>query len=139
MRSGLLAIAAVLTALGAARIWGQAEDLDAMLNTAEQAFARGQIEQSVAAFDRLAAAAPRAMPQLWQRGIALYYAGRYDDCRKQFEAHRTVNPDDVENAAWHSCASPAPSRRHVRRPRYYRWARISACRCTRSMRCSRAP
>jgi lipoprotein NlpI len=54
--------------------------------------------------------APRAMPQLWQRGIALYYAGRYDDCRKQFEAHRTVNPDDVENAAWHYlCVARAES------------------------------
>ena len=31
----------------------------------------------------------------------MYYAGRYDDCRRQFESHRTVNPDDVENAAWH--------------------------------------
>jgi len=50
------------------------------------------------------------MPQLWQRGIALYYAGRYDDCRKQFEAHRTVNPDDVENAAWHFlCVARAES------------------------------
>jgi lipoprotein NlpI len=50
------------------------------------------------------------MPQLWQRGIALYYAGRYDDCRKQFEAHRTVNPDDVENAAWHYlCVARAES------------------------------
>ena len=26
---------------------------------------------------------------------------RYADCRRQFESHRTVNPDDVENAAWH--------------------------------------
>jgi len=50
------------------------------------------------------------MPQLWQRGIALYYAGRYDDCRKQFEAHRTVNPDVVENAAWHFlCVARADS------------------------------
>jgi len=115
MRSGLLAIAAVLTALGAARIWGQADDLDALLITAEQAFARGQIEQSVAAFDRLAAAAPRAMPQLWQRGIALYYAGRYQDCRAQFESHRTVNPDDVENAAWHFlCVARAESPERAR-------------------------
>jgi lipoprotein NlpI len=109
-RPTLLAAAAVLSALGVVHIWGQAEDLDALLNTAEQSFARGQIEQSVAAFDRLAAAAPRAMPQLWQRGIALYYAGRYDDCRKQFEVHRTVNPDDVENAAWHFlCVARAES------------------------------
>ena len=49
-------------------------------------------------------------PYLWQRGIALYYAGRYDDCRRQFESHRAVNPDDVENAAWHFlCVARAES------------------------------
>jgi len=73
-------------------------------------FERGRIDQSVLAFDQLVTVVPRAMPQLWQRGIALYYAGRYDDCRKQFEAHRTVNPDDVENAAWHFlCVARAES------------------------------
>jgi lipoprotein NlpI len=55
----------------------------------------------VAGFDRLTQLVPGYAPQLWQRGIALYYAGRYKDCREQFEAHRKVNPDDVENAAWH--------------------------------------
>src|SRR5690606_13447324 len=39
-------------------------------------------------------------PELWQRGIALYYAGRYQDCRAPFESHRTVNSSDVANAAW---------------------------------------
>jgi len=43
-------------------------------------------------------------------GIALYYAGRFKDCRAQFESHRTVNPDDVENAAWHFlCVARAES------------------------------
>jgi tetratricopeptide (TPR) repeat protein len=55
----------------------------------------------VVGFDNVARLAPRSAPQLWQRGIALYYAGRYKDCREQFEAHRLVNPNDVENAAWH--------------------------------------
>jgi lipoprotein NlpI len=64
-------------------------------------FEAGRISESTAGFDQLVKAAPQAMPQLWQRGIALYYAGRYRDCRLQFESHRTVNPDDVENAAWH--------------------------------------
>jgi len=64
-------------------------------------FQGGRIEESVAGFDRLVKLAPTALPQLWQRGIALYYAGRFKDCRAQFESHRTVNPDDVENAAWH--------------------------------------
>jgi lipoprotein NlpI len=73
-------------------------------------FQRGRIAQSVAGFDRVAALLPDYAPQLWQRGIALYYAGRFKDCRAQFESHRTVNPDDVENAAWHFlCVARAES------------------------------
>src|SRR5262245_8155216 len=45
---------------------------------------------------------PADAPPCCQPGIPLYYAGRYRDCRAQFESHRTVNPNDVENAAWHS-------------------------------------
>ena len=45
--------------------------------------------------------APKLVPQNWQRGIALYYAGRFKDGRLQFESHQTHNPQDVENAAWH--------------------------------------
>jgi lipoprotein NlpI len=61
----------------------------------------GRIAEAVAGFDAIIAREPQAAPHLWQRGIALFYAARYDDCRRQFESHRTVNPDDVENAAWH--------------------------------------
>ena len=64
-------------------------------------FENGRINESVASFDRVAKLVPNDAAQLWQRGIALYYAGRYQDCRAQFESHRLVNPDDVENAAWH--------------------------------------
>ncbi len=64
-------------------------------------FSAGRLEASAAGFDRVAELLPDSAPQLWQRGIALYYVGRYEDCRTQFESHRTVNPDDVENAAWH--------------------------------------
>jgi tetratricopeptide (TPR) repeat protein len=73
----------------------------ALLDRAVDEFSKGRITESVAAFDELARIAPGEAPYLWQRGIALYYAGRYKDCRAQFESHRKVNPDDVENAAWH--------------------------------------
>ena len=72
-----------------------------LLDRAVAEFEKGRIAESVVAFDDLARVAPREAPYLWQRGIALYYAGRYRDCRAQFESHRTVNSDDVENAAWH--------------------------------------
>lgn len=64
-------------------------------------FFDAQPVESARTFDRLVAAVPEAEPELWQRGLALYYAERFDDGRKQFELHRTVNPDDVENPAWH--------------------------------------
>lgn len=78
-----------------------AEDPRAVLDKAIDDFLAGRVKESVTGFDRVAALAPQAAPELWQRGIALYYVGRYDDCRKQFESHRTVNPNDVENPAWH--------------------------------------
>jgi lipoprotein NlpI len=65
------------------------------------AFENGQFSESASLFDNVAKALPARAPDLWQRGIALYYARRYDDCRRQFESHRTVNPNDVENAVWH--------------------------------------
>jgi lipoprotein NlpI len=80
------------------------------LDRAVADFQSGRIDNSVAGFDKLAKQVPAIAPQLWQRGIALYYAGRYKDCRAQFESHRTVNPNDVENAAWHFlCVARAES------------------------------
>jgi lipoprotein NlpI len=73
----------------------------AIFDRAVADFRSGRVAESVAAFDTLAQLLPDRAPGLWQRGIALYYAGRYKDCRAQFESHRTVNPNDVENVAWH--------------------------------------
>jgi lipoprotein NlpI len=78
-----------------------AQSAQALLNRGVAEFEQGRFAASAAAFDELAKMMPDRAPQLWQRGIALYYAGRFVDCRRQFESHRTVNPDDVENAAWH--------------------------------------
>jgi outer membrane protein assembly factor BamB len=82
----------------------------AVLARAVADFEAGRVSESASGFDTLAKLVPSEAPHLWQRGIALYYAGRYQDCRVQFEAHRTVNPNDVENAAWHFlCVARAQS------------------------------
>jgi hypothetical protein len=87
-----------------------AERPQAIFDRASADFLNGRIAESVAGFDELARLAPGSAAELWQRGIALYYAGRYKDCRQQFELHRTVNPNDVENAAWHYlCVARAES------------------------------
>jgi outer membrane protein assembly factor BamB len=92
------------------------KDPRALLDRAVADFQAGRIDASVAGFDELVKLAPQSLPHLWQRGIALYYAGRHKDCRLQFEAHRTVNPNDVENAAWHFlCVARAASAEEAKR------------------------
>ena len=81
-----------------------------ILDRALADFGAGRVEEAAAGFDQVARALPDYAPQLWQRGIALYYSGRYGDCRRQFESHLTVNPSDVENSAWHFlCVARAES------------------------------
>ncbi len=61
-------------------------------------------------YDRYIEAVPQAFPSLWQRGIALYFVGKYAEGADQFVKHREVNPHDVENAAWHYlCLAKAES------------------------------
>lgn len=96
--------------------WGEEDPgPEQVFREAVAALFSGRPEESARLFDELVAARPADEPQLWQRGIALYYAGRFADGRRQFEVHRTVNPADVENAAWHfACvarqADPAAAR-----------------------------
>jgi len=87
--------------VGIASAQTRGENPQAVFERAVSDFERGRVVESAAGFDNLIKLVPDSAPQLWQRGIALYYAGRYKDCRAQFESHRTVNPNDVENAVWH--------------------------------------
>jgi lipoprotein NlpI len=64
-------------------------------------FRLGRIEESLRDFDKSIEIAPASKPECWQRGISLYYLDQFDAGREQFEVHRTVNPNDVENAFWH--------------------------------------
>ncbi len=71
-------------------------------------FKLAKFAESVADFDRYLEAAPKQAPGHWRRGISLYYAGRYDDGRKQFAGYEKVDTNDVENAVWHFlCAARA--------------------------------
>jgi lipoprotein NlpI len=77
------------------------EDPAALHRRGAAHFRLGHFNESVADFDREVALDPSREPYHWQRGISLYYAGEYARGARQFELHRTVNGDDVENAAWH--------------------------------------
>src|SRR2546426_11848479 len=78
----------------------QMAETNAYISHGMEQFKLARIKESLADFDHAIALEPKVAPYLWQRGIALYYAGRYDDGRKQFDLHQTVNGNDVENAAW---------------------------------------
>jgi lipoprotein NlpI len=67
----------------------------------EEKFKLGQIDAAIEDYNRYIALEPQQEPYHWKRGIAYYYAGKYGLGRKQFELHRTVNPNDVENGVWH--------------------------------------
>ena len=99
MKVAALVLATTL-ALGVSAT-AQDEDAQATFDRAVSDFLSGRVIESADGFDRVARLLPNDAARLWQRGIALYYAGRYQDCREQFESHRMVNPADVENAAWH--------------------------------------
>lgn len=100
-------VPAFLLAIVTVGVWGAACAFAAepepreLFSEAVRLFFDAKPVESARVFDQLLAVVPRAEPELWQRGLTLYYAERFDDGRKQFESHRTVNPNDVENPAWH--------------------------------------
>lgn len=71
------------------------------LIAADMLLRSGNSKAAAEQFDGYAKKRPGEKPYLWQRGIALYFLGRHQDGVEQFKIHREVNPNDVENAAWH--------------------------------------
>jgi tetratricopeptide (TPR) repeat protein len=63
-------------------------------------FRMGNITAAIDDFDHGERLNPALTPYLWQRGIAYYYAERFEDGVKQFEVDLTVNGHDVEETVW---------------------------------------
>ena len=100
MTAGTLPLIALLF-LAATPPAGPVQDPQAIVERAEIDFERGRLAEAVAGFNRVAALVPSVAPTLWQRGIALYYLGRFEECAAQFAAFHTIDPTDLENASWH--------------------------------------
>ena len=64
-------------------------------------FRLGNFAKSLADYDAFLDAHPDQKPYHWKRGITCYYAKEFKLGREQFDIHHTVNPNDVENSAWH--------------------------------------
>lgn len=63
-------------------------------------FKLAHIEASIQDFDRAEQLDSRLTPYLWQRGLAYYYAERFEEGALQFEIDLTVNGQDVEETVW---------------------------------------
>jgi lipoprotein NlpI len=63
-------------------------------------FQLGDMVAAIADFDRAERLDPTLTPRLWQRGLAYYYAGRFEDGARQFTIDLTVNRHDVEETVW---------------------------------------
>jgi lipoprotein NlpI len=79
-------------------------------------FRLGDIAASIGDFDCAEQLTPTLTPYLWQRGIAYYYAERFEDGARQFEVDLTVNGHDVEETVWrYLCQAQAHSADAARR------------------------
>lgn len=92
--------------------WKKAEDLLTQLIQRKEApaqawywrgrakFCLGKVKESAKDFDQYYEKVPEIRSRQWERGIALYYAGRFKDGATQFELYQTYHDSDVENATW---------------------------------------
>jgi hypothetical protein len=60
----------------------------------------GRVVESLYVFDNVLRCHPQTMPHLWQRGLALYYGGRFAEGAEQFEMNMQVNGADAEEILW---------------------------------------
>jgi hypothetical protein len=58
------------------------------------------VESSIEDFDLVIKLDARQRPYMWQRGLSLYYVGRFADGAKQFRDDVAVNPNDTEESIW---------------------------------------
>ena len=75
--------------------------IDECIREGTDAILQGQIEKALNRLDAAYYLFPEKRPQLWQRGIACYYGGRYKDGAAQFELDMDENGCDPEEVLWH--------------------------------------
>ncbi|KAJ4835369.1 hypothetical protein Tsubulata_021302 [Turnera subulata] len=59
-------------------------------------FIQGDVVGSLAEFDK----AIELDPNLWQRGLSLYYLDRFEEGAEQFRIDVAMNPNDTEESIW---------------------------------------
>lgn len=86
-----------------------------LVSLADAQLRTGDVADAIKHYERVIELDPQSRPYLWQYGIALFFAERFEEGRELFVEHRRVNPNDVENAAWHFlCAAKATDLKSAR-------------------------
>eukprot|EP01063_Lacrimia_lanifica_P005566 TRINITY_DN13333_c0_g2_i1.p1 TRINITY_DN13333_c0_g2~~TRINITY_DN13333_c0_g2_i1.p1 ORF type:complete len:638 (+),score=242.34 TRINITY_DN13333_c0_g2_i1:67-1980(+) len=75
-------------------------DYDACMDAGAAALLALDVGGALARFDEAIERRPESYPKQWMRGIALYFAGRYEEGAQQFEGDLDDNPEDVEEVVW---------------------------------------
>ena len=65
------------------------------------AFSANRVEESIEIFDKILTVQPTSKPYLWQRGLSLYYAEKFEAGADQFATDVSVNPNDTEESIWY--------------------------------------
>jgi lipoprotein NlpI len=73
---------------------------DAYYLRGREHFRLGEIEKSVADFEKLVELRPARKASLWELGISYYYAGEHENGARLFELYQTYHDSDVENGVW---------------------------------------
>jgi lipoprotein NlpI len=63
-------------------------------------FRLAHVRESVTDFNKYVELRPDAAARQWERGIACFYTGQYEDGSKQFEMYQKFDGHDVENSVW---------------------------------------
>lgn len=63
-------------------------------------FKLGEFAKAVAEYERMVELDPSIEKSHWRRGIAAFYAGRYDKAAHQFEIYNSFDNVDRENGIW---------------------------------------
>ena len=71
-----------------------------LVQVGEQSFKKGNVDESIALFDKAEQLNTNVTPYLWQRGISYYYAKDFEKGSRQFRLDVRVNPLDVEEIVW---------------------------------------
>ena len=59
-----------------------------------------EFKDAVKSFNSAIELNPSSIPKQWMRGIALYFARRYQEGTQQFVSNLSDNPEDVEEVVW---------------------------------------